>query len=66
VTADIDDTVDVVHGRQQLSLFDAHYDERCVLPLHIYDTMIGRRRTRLALQNPQAPAHDTPAHEHCR
>jgi hypothetical protein len=32
VTLDIDDTLDVVHGRQQLSLFNAHYDERCFLP----------------------------------
>jgi hypothetical protein len=42
VTLDIDDTVDVVHGHQQLSLFNAHYDERCFLPLHIYDTITGR------------------------
>jgi hypothetical protein len=28
VILDIDDTVDVVHGHQQLSLFNAHYDER--------------------------------------
>ncbi len=38
VVLDIDDTVDVVHGHQQLSLFNAHYDERCFLPIHIYDT----------------------------
>jgi hypothetical protein len=38
VTLDIDDTLDVVHGHQQLSLFHAHYDERCFLPIHIYDT----------------------------
>ena len=38
VTLDIDDTVDVVHGRQQLSLFNAHYDEHCFLPIHVYDT----------------------------
>ena len=25
---DIDDTVDLVHGHQQLSLFNAHFDER--------------------------------------
>src|SRR3984893_610593 len=37
VTLDIDDTVDVVHGHQQLSLFNAHYDERCCLPIHVYD-----------------------------
>ena len=35
VTLDIDDTLDVVHGHQQLSLFNAHYDERCFLPIHI-------------------------------
>ena len=33
VTLDIDDTCDVVHGHQQLSLFNAHYDERC-FPAH--------------------------------
>ena len=38
VTLDIDDTCDVVHGHQQLSLFNAHYDERCFLPIHVYDT----------------------------
>jgi hypothetical protein len=42
VVLDIDDTVDVVHGRQQLSLFNAHYDEHCFLPIHIYDTETGR------------------------
>jgi hypothetical protein len=42
VTLDIDDTVDVVHGHQQLSLFNAHYDERCFLPIHIYDAGTGR------------------------
>ncbi len=34
VTLDIDDTCDVVHGNQQLSLFNAHYDERCFFPIH--------------------------------
>ena len=34
VTLDIDDTLDVVHGQQQLSMFNAHYDERCFLPIH--------------------------------
>ncbi len=42
VTLDIDDTCDVVHGHQQLSLFNAHYDERCFLPIHVYDTVTGR------------------------
>ncbi|MGB6543803.1 MAG: IS1380 family transposase [Xanthobacteraceae bacterium] len=35
---DIDDTCDVAHGHQQLSLFNAHYDQRCFLPIHVYDT----------------------------
>jgi hypothetical protein len=38
VTLDIDDTCEFVHGHQQLSLFNAHYDERCFLPIHVYDT----------------------------
>ena len=42
VTLDIDDTLDVVHGHQQLSLFNAHYDDRCFLPIHIYDTATAR------------------------
>ena len=42
VILDIDDTCDVVHGHQQLSLFNAHYDERCFLPIHVYDTEPSR------------------------
>ena len=42
VTLDIDDTCDVVHGHQQLSLFNAHYDDRCFLPIHVYDTATAR------------------------
>lgn len=42
VTLDIDDTVDVVHGHQQLSLFNAHHDERCFMPIHVYDTATSR------------------------
>lgn len=42
VILDIDDTCDVVHGHQQLSLFNAHYDERCFLPIHVYDTERSR------------------------
>ena len=42
VTLDVDDTLDVVHGYQQLSLFNAPYDERCFLPIHVYDTATSR------------------------
>jgi hypothetical protein len=41
IMLDIDDTADTVHGHQQLSLFNAHYDERCFLPIHIYDAATG-------------------------
>jgi hypothetical protein len=43
VVLDIDYTCDVVHGHQQLSLFNAHYDERCFLPIHVYDSATGRQ-----------------------
>ncbi|NVN38778.1 IS1380 family transposase [Komagataeibacter swingsii] len=42
VTLDIDDTVDVVHGHQQLALFNAHHDERCFMPIHVYDAATSR------------------------
>ena len=38
VKLDIDETVDVVHGGQQLSFWNGHYGERCFLPLHVHDT----------------------------
>ena len=42
VTLDIDDTVDVVHGHQQLAPFNARHDERCFLPIHVCDTATSR------------------------
>jgi len=42
IILDIDDTFDAVHGNQQLSLFNAHYDERCFLPIHIYEGTTGK------------------------
>ena len=42
IVLDIDDTLDRVHGNQQLALFNAHYDERCFLPIHIYEGMSGK------------------------
>lgn len=41
IVLDIDDTADTVHGHQQMSFFNAHYDERCFLPIHIYDAETG-------------------------
>jgi hypothetical protein len=42
ITLDIDDTFDAVHGGQQLRLFNAHYDSRCFLPIHIYEATTGK------------------------
>ena len=42
ITLDIDDTCDPVHGHQQLSLFHAHYDTRCFLPVHVYHVESGK------------------------
>ena len=42
ITLDVDDTCDAVHGHQQLSLFNAHYDTRCFLPVHVYHVDSGK------------------------
>lgn len=42
IILDIDDTDDQVHGGQQLSLFNGHYDEHCYMPLHIYEGKSGK------------------------
>ena len=39
---DIDDTDDPTHGAQQLSLFNAHYDEYCYQPLFIFEGTTGK------------------------
>ncbi len=39
---DIDDTSDAVHGGQQLALFNAHYDNYCFQPIHIFDAATGK------------------------
>jgi hypothetical protein len=42
ITLDIDDTLDRVHGGQQLSFWNAHHDERCFMPIHIYHVGSGK------------------------
>ena len=42
IVLDIDDTEDAVHGGQQLALFNAYYDSRCFLPIHIYEATTGK------------------------
>jgi hypothetical protein len=55
ITLDIDDTFDAVHGHQQMSLFNAHYDERCFLPIHIYEGTSGKPVT-VILREGKTPA----------
>jgi len=42
IVLDIDDTEDKVHGAQQLSLFNAHHDSHCFMPIHIYEAITGK------------------------
>ena len=42
IVLDIDDTCDPVHGGQQLALFHAHHNERCFLPIHVYEAGSGK------------------------
>jgi hypothetical protein len=42
IVLDIDDTEDRVHGGQQLSLFNAHHDSHCFMPIHIYEAVTGK------------------------
>ncbi len=44
IVLDIDDTDDTVHGGQQLALFNAHYDDYCFQPIHIFEAATGKRR----------------------
>jgi hypothetical protein len=37
IVLDIDDTFDAAHGTQQLSFFNAHYDERGFQPIVVFD-----------------------------
>ena len=42
IVLDIDDTDDTVHGGQQLALFNAHYDDTCFQPIHIFEAATGK------------------------
>lgn len=39
---DMDPTVNRVYGDQQMALFNAHYDEYCLMPFHVYEGITGR------------------------
>jgi hypothetical protein len=42
IVLDVDDTHDAVHGDQQLALFNAHYDNYCFQPMHIFEAATGK------------------------
>jgi Transposase DDE domain group 1 len=42
IILDFDDTEDIVHGHQQLCLFNAYANEYCFMPLHIYEGFSGK------------------------
>jgi hypothetical protein len=42
IVLDLDDSWDEAHGGQQLSLFNAHYDGRGFLPIHVYEAGSGK------------------------
>ncbi len=41
IVLDFDDTHHVVHGHQQMALFNSYYHETCYMPLHVYEGMSG-------------------------
>ena len=42
IVLDFDDTEDVTHGDQQMTLFNAYMNEYCFMPLHIYEGLSGK------------------------
>ena len=42
ICIDMDPTENRVYEAQQLSLFNAHYDDYCLKPFHIYDGLTGK------------------------
>ena len=42
IVLDIDDTSDMVHGQQQLALFNTHAGGHCFQPIHIFEANSGK------------------------
>ena len=42
IVLDFDETADIVHGGQQLRLFNAHVGDYCFMPLHVYEGLSGK------------------------
>jgi len=42
IVLDMDHAVDPTHGQQELTLFNAHYDTHCYLPLFVFEGLSGK------------------------
>jgi hypothetical protein len=42
IILDIDDTDDLTHGHQQLTLYNAYHGDYCYMPIHIYEGRSGK------------------------
>lgn len=42
IVLDFDDTEDIVHGTQQLALFNGYHQETCYQPLHVFEGLSGK------------------------
>ena len=42
IIIDMDPTPNRLYGDQQLALLNAHYDEYCLMPFHVYEGLTGR------------------------
>lgn len=47
IVVDCDDTDDLVHGDQQLALFNNYFKDYCFMPLHVYEGLSGKLITTL-------------------
>lgn len=55
IVLDMDPTTDVVHGQQQLALFNAFENEYCFMPFHVYEGTSGKFITSV-LRSGKSPA----------
>ncbi|NTU54602.1 MAG: hypothetical protein HGA97_13130 [Chlorobiaceae bacterium] len=42
IVLDFDDTDNIVHGHQQIALFNGYYGDTCYQPMHLYEGLSGK------------------------
>lgn len=57
VVLDMDPTAITTYGQQELGLFNAHEDEYCLMPFHVYDGLTGQLIA-VAIRPGKSPAAD--------